>query len=757
MTIDSEFASTQSSSPEAIKEVEILCAAFESAWQEGRSPGIREFLLQTQFAPAETVLVELVKLDLYYRARIGELPALSDYETQFPEYTATLQNLQSHLQTQIYQRQEIDQYRLIRAVGRGGFGEVWEAFDTQLKRRVAIKIPRERNPDPVQRKMLLREAQAAAQLDHPRVTKIYGFSDAVGKTYIASEFVDGPTLGKWIRWHEVAPQEAARICMEIAEGLHAAHTAKIVHRDLKPGNVLMCDGVGGFIGVDLGGGGASSTKVLHPKIVDFGLAKNLDGDSTIGGDNAVMGTFAYMSPEQARGQSDEIDGRTDIYALGAILYELITNRVMFKGTYTEVLNQIVHRDPTAPRTLNRAIPLDLETICLKATRKIPGERYQSAKEMAEDLSRFLADEPVLARRQNKLQKLWRRMRKNWALTSVIALGAVLAAAASGSAYREYDSYVKERVLVSIDTVPAGADVVFVPLHPVTGSPVPEEKVNAGKSPVKQLLLPGDYLVVAHNQADFFHEVYRHVPGRDESGWVPGIHRHQRWISPQEGHFVLPAVTLFHQSQTLGHMVSAKDDSAAFLDETELTIADHIRLQGRIVDREGKVLKPNGAGCAAELPDGYAARCISFDEAMQIAEKVGKRLPSLSEYQEFCSASEGAWAIPELDFQLDVTSGDVIETESRGRIQGLLSNVAEWVIVDSPLQVAPLSGTSSSPDTGSIRPGYFREKDQRAVFGPLTSGWAQNPGGVSFFSRNTWQSQIGMRCARSAQPRFVDEE
>ena len=741
-----------------MKEVEVLCAAFESAWQEGKSPRIREFMHQTLHASAETVLIELVKLDLYYRARMGELPALSDYETQFPEFVETLKHLQSHLQTQIYQRQELDQYRLIRAVGRGGFGEVWEAFDTQLKRRVAIKIPRERNPDPAQRKMLLREAQATAQLDHPGVARVYGFSDEFGKTYIASEFIDGPTLGRWIRWHEVTPQEAARICMEIAEGLQAAHTAKVVHRDLKPGNILMSDGVGGFSERVSENGKEASRKIIHPKIVDFGLAKQLDGNSTIGGENAVMGTFAYMSPEQARGNTSEIDGRTDIYSLGAVLYELISNRVMFKGTCTEVLDQIAHRDPPGPRSFNQAIPRDLETICLKAVRKSPAERYQSAKEMAEDLSRFLSDEPILARRQSNFQKLWRRVRKNLALTVLIGLSTLLTFGAAGFAYREYDAYVSARRMILLDTVPTGANVLFVPVDPITGSPLPDQKVNAGKSPVEQLLLPGDYLVVAYTKTDFFHEVYRHVPTLEESNGLPAIHRHHRWNASREKNVLgLPTVTLFHQSQTLGDMVRANKDSTAFLDETELTISDYMKLQGRVFDRAGNELKPDAPKCNVALADGCAARCISFDEAMQIAEKSGKRLPTLREYHEFYFAQEIPESIPVPDFEIETSIGDVVKAESGATIRGLFSNVAEWAMIDSEVEMAPASGMRGQLSDASIKAGYVRDVDERAVFGPLLSGWAQNSGGVSYFNRNTWREQIGMRCARSAVPRFVDKE
>lgn len=244
-------------------ELDKLCDEFESMWKEGSRPDISSFLTRTKNAEVSTVLVELIKLDLYYRQQQGEQPALTDYETKFPEHQDALGKLQAQLPTFVVEPRVLGHFKLVRLAGRGGFGDVWDAFDTQLQRRVALKLPRDRNPERSHVRMFLREARAAAQLDHPGVARVYGHGEINGRAYIAYEFVEGLSLAAWIKRHNVTFKEAARICLEIAEALACAHAAGVIHRDLKPANVLV-------------------TRETTIKLVDFGLARREDGASTIG-------------------------------------------------------------------------------------------------------------------------------------------------------------------------------------------------------------------------------------------------------------------------------------------------------------------------------------------------------------------------------------------------------------------------------------------------------------------------------------------
>lgn len=715
-----------SSKLDAIREVDVLCDEFESEWKQGRTPRIAEFLRRTDSDSIESLLAELVKLDLYYRELNGETPSLAEYETQFPDYKEVFRSLEGQIPTYVVQPRQLGPFSLKRHVGRGGFGDVWDAFDTKLERRVALKTPRDRDVDPSHIRLFLREARAVAQIDHPNVVRVYDQGEVNGRAYIASEFVDGPTLSRWVKWHEVDATQAARICRDIAEGLAAAHTAGVVHRDLKPGNVLM-----------------SADDV--PKIVDFGLAKRLDGTTTIGQPGTIMGTFAYMSPEQARG-NQHIDGRSDIYSLGAILYELLTHRTVFKGTAQELLDQIYHREPAAPRTLNRTIPQDLETICLKAISKSPTDRYQSAQELVDDLNRFLNDEPILARRIGLAERSWKWVLKHKTWSALVGAVGVAALALAGVGWQRYDEYRSARQVVTLKTEPPGANVVFVPLDPRTGDPVPEKKVRAGKSPIRRLMLPGDYLVVAYVDDAFFHEVYRHVPDKETMRTLKHHQRHRHWrLSKDEG-IELPDITLFEQQFVTVNMVNPFAEADFLITQAEFTLADY-----------RKTLKtkqqPKGDACIVLDSEDWAIRCTAFDDAMGLAERAGARLPTLIEYQE-CLHRTQPVNVKGIDPNHPVEEGDTRQSASGEVIYGLSSNVAEWTITlptnlpeDPGIEIdAPIQFAGPEADVG------------RVVFGPLSDEADSDNTSTSHFrvfARNTWRNDLGLRLVRSAAPRFVD--
>ena len=271
-------------------------------------------------------------------------------------------------------------YELLERIGQGGFGVVFRARQQGLDRLVALKLLRTGAfATDAELKRFRAEAQAVARLQHPNIVTLHEVGECEGQPFYSMELISGAGLDTLVKLGPLPPDRAASYVRSVADGIHYAHTRGLLHRDLKPANVLLDD-------------------YGQPKVTDFGLARSLTGPSDLSHSGDFVGTLLYASPEQAAGRTKDVGVGSDVWALGATLYELLTGRPPFTGaTVADVQRKILNDEPVAPRTLNPAVPRDLETVCLKCLAKEPGHRYREAKELAADLGRFLRREPVRAR------------------------------------------------------------------------------------------------------------------------------------------------------------------------------------------------------------------------------------------------------------------------------------------------------------------------------------------------------------------------
>jgi len=319
---------------------------------------------------------------------------------------------------------EIPGHEVEAAIGRGGMGIVFRARHVRLNRPVAVKmLLAGAYAEPHERGRFQREAEAVARLRHPNVVQVHETGEADGRPYFTMELVDGGSLAQEVAGTPQSVLPAAELVATLAQAIQAAHTCGIIHRDLKPGNVLLTpDGT--------------------PKISDFGLARRLGGESELTRTGNALGTPSYMAPEQVEGKSGSVGTATDVYALGAILYELLTGRPPFKGeSAEETLRQVVSQEPVSPTRLNAKVPRDLETICLKCLHKTASRRYSSAHELAADLHRYLDGAPIRARRVGTSERAlkWARRRPAAALLIAALLVVLVAAVGTGFWFRQQET------------------------------------------------------------------------------------------------------------------------------------------------------------------------------------------------------------------------------------------------------------------------------------------------------------------------------
>jgi WD40 repeat protein len=434
---------------------------FETAYRRGQAPAIEDYLPDTD-SLRTAVLVELANVHLEFRLKAGESACVEDYLQRYPELAedpeAVLELIateyrcrrrrQPDLPITEYQQRfpaygdllasrldtrpaadtpnpapsgpgappVVPGYEILGELGRGGMGVVYRARQVSLHRAVALKMIRAGEyADEAERARFRAEAEVVARLQHPNIVQIHEVGEAQGSPFFSLEYVEGGSLRDLLARGPQPAAQAAALLEAVARAIEAGHRRGVIHRDLKPANILLtADG--------------------QPKVVDFGLAKRLDSGPGQTQSGAVIGTPSYMAPEQALGKAHTVGPAADVWALGVLLYELLTGRPPFLAdTVFDTLQQVVAQEPVPPGRLNAKIPRDLETICLKCLRKDARQRYPSAEALAEDLRRFQEGRPVQARPLGRLGRAYRWARRNPATAAAVAVTALFLLAVAGGA------------------------------------------------------------------------------------------------------------------------------------------------------------------------------------------------------------------------------------------------------------------------------------------------------------------------------------
>jgi eukaryotic-like serine/threonine-protein kinase len=422
--MDAEMKSTRAGvrTPEIQRLLDQALDDQESSWERGDRMPVEAFLRREPMLRIdEEAVLDLIYHEYTLRQRIGGHPDANEFMARFPELVKPIM-IQFGLDAAIPPStggdkateatddgdcplsRSIGGYEILAELGRGGMGIVYKCRDVELDRVVAVKtIAGGRHATAEQRARFDSEARAVARLKHPHIIAIHLVGHHDRLPYLALEFAEGGSLSERMGHGPMPPRAAAELIGTVARAVHTAHEAGVVHRDLKPSNILF------------GADGAA-------KVSDFGLAKLVGSDSRNTLSGQPLGTPNYMSPEQARAESGLVGPQSDIYALGAVLYETLTGRPPFLGgSALETLKLVVSAEVVAPRMLRPDVPRDLETICLKCLEKEPGGRYETAEALADDLGRFLADRPIAARRASRPERVVRWCRRNPRATAMIVL------------------------------------------------------------------------------------------------------------------------------------------------------------------------------------------------------------------------------------------------------------------------------------------------------------------------------------------------
>lgn len=651
----------------------------------------------------------------------------------------------------------IGRYLIRRRLGKGGFGIVYLCHDEELDRLVALKVPHARGlQSPEKLRVYREEARRHAALDHPHIVPIYdvGGTDTV-PVFQVSKFIDGENLAERIKRRLLPPQEAATLVLRLAEALEHMHRRNLVHRDVKPRNILLDrEGV--------------------PFLTDFGLAFRPDAAEELDefGMGGVAGTPAYMSPEQCAADYAAIDGRTDIFSLGIVLYESLTGVRPFQGERDDVRRRILAENPPPLRRVDPGIPPDLEKICAKALAKVPADRYARAGELAEDLEDFLGGLPprhaVPTGPAGRLLLVLKRRRNQ--LGGVLLL-ALISAALALFFFRSAPP-APPRLPVSVATVPPGADVSFFPLDENTGRPRPDlvVRTRAGRP---ALLTPGYHLVVAVRKnpagdVESFHEVQRWVPPAPSA--TGAAHHHDRW-EVVEGGIRLESIRL-HPAEVPAGMCrfagAAAIPSGAdtppgpgkgpLLTPPAVLSIPPFHLDVAEVTKDAFHRFRDTYEYPAEEKDHPATR-VSWEDAAAFAEFRGKRLPDEYEYEFAATAggtrrfpwgndpAEGKWSLG----PVAAAGHDRLELPGLPPVFGLYSNAAEWT-ASCPARSPLLTDAVPRHKMRIVRGGPPAMIERGESSGP-TLGPAERYS----YAVPLLKPGLGFRCARSVRPRWNPED
>ncbi|MFT7639978.1 MAG: tetratricopeptide (TPR) repeat protein [Pirellulaceae bacterium] len=415
----------RSRSIEELLEIERICDSFEDALIRDNGADIEEYARRADAAIRPAVREELWAINASRLVGNQFASAQPDALTQtaYPNddtVTITPQQIPD----------SVGRFRLLNQIGEGGTGVVWRAEDEQLHRYVAVKLPhpgRVSDPD-----RFIHEARIAAKLQHPNIVRVLEVGRQNQQCYLVSDLIEGESLADLLQIRTLPLREAVEMLTEIADALEYSHQHGVVHRDLKPHNILL-DAKG------------------CPYVTDFGLAKNCGVDEpSLTPIGHVIGTPAYMAPEQARGRSDEADPRTDVYAMGVVLFKFLTGDVPFRGSVESVVYQVIYADPPEPSLWNRNVPRDLETICLKCLEKEPARRYTSAADLKDELQRYLFGEPILARPISTWGRVGKWFKRNRTMailaTAIASLLIAVTVGSTGAAFMLDAAWQRERLL-----------------------------------------------------------------------------------------------------------------------------------------------------------------------------------------------------------------------------------------------------------------------------------------------------------------------